>query len=89
MRSMKNISLGVLLGASFSAIIVISLLVAAFGRVALSKTSDHIEYYKKHHLTNLISMQDLKDNLNSATKAALIMAFQDDINSQAESEAVV
>ena len=89
MRSMKNISLGVLLGAGFSAIIVIGLLVAAFGRIALSKTSDHIEYYEKHHLTNLISMQDLKDNLNSATKAALIMAFQDDINSQAESEAVV
>ena len=89
MRSMKNISLGVLLGAGFSTIIVIGLLVAAFGRIALSKTSDHIEYYEKHHLTNLISMQDLKDNLNSATKAALIMAFQDDINSQAESEAVV
>lgn len=86
---MKNVSLGVLLNAGFSAIIVIGLLVAAFGRIALSKTSDHIEYYEKQHLTNLISMQDLKDNLNSATKAALIMAFQDDINSQAESEAVV
>lgn len=44
MRPMKNISLGVLLGAGFSTIIVIGLLVAAFGRIALSKTSDHIEY---------------------------------------------
>lgn len=86
MRRIKPFSLGALLGTGFTTIIIIGLLVATFGRQALINTSRHIEYYEKYHLTNLLGMQALKDNLNDATKATFIMVFQDDEKSQREEE---
>ena len=86
MRLKRHFSLGALLGTGFAAIIAIGLLVAIFGRAELINTSKHIEFYEKYHLTNLLSMQALKDNLNNATKATFIMVFQDDEKSQMEEE---
>ncbi len=86
MRVKRHFSLGALLGTGFAAIIAIGLLVAIFGRAELNNTSKHIEFYEKYHLTNLLSMQALKDNLNNATKATFIMVFQDDEKSQMEEE---
>lgn len=88
MPTMKPISLGALLGTGFAAIIIISFLVAFFGRSALLNTSQHIEYYEKYHLTNLLAMQELKDTLNNATKATFIMVFQDDADKQDVEEKV-
>ncbi|AUP76913.1 hypothetical protein CWS02_19675 [Enterobacter sp. EA-1] len=51
-------------------------------------TSQHIEYYEKYHLTNLLAMQELKDTLNNATKATFIMVFQDDADKQDVEEKV-
>lgn len=86
MRLKRHFSLGALLGTGFTAIIIIGLLVAIFGRAELINTSKHIEFYEKYHLTNLLAMQELKDSLNNATKATFIMVFQDDEKSQAEEE---
>ncbi|ARD62028.1 methyl-accepting chemotaxis protein [Kosakonia radicincitans DSM 16656] len=88
MRVIKPFSLGALLGTGFAAIIVISFLVAIFGRTQLLSTSKHIEYYEKYHLTNLLAMQELKDTLNNATKATFIMVFQDDADKQEAEEKV-
>ncbi|WP_113632535.1 methyl-accepting chemotaxis protein [Pectobacterium peruviense] len=73
MQRTKKMKLGTQVGSGFAIVIIIGLLVAIFGRthlVGLGNTTDNLA---KHHLANLIVLQELKDNLNVTIKATLRM----------------
>ncbi|MFJ5366232.1 methyl-accepting chemotaxis protein [Pectobacterium punjabense] len=66
---MKNISLGKMLGAGFTLIIVIGFLVAILGRVQLEKLGGNIQFLSQTRISNLLLMQEVKDNVNIAARS--------------------
>ncbi|MCL6325930.1 methyl-accepting chemotaxis protein [Pectobacterium polaris] len=73
MQSKRKMKLGTQVGSGFAIVIVIGLLVAIFGRVNLVGLGNTTDGLARHHLANLIVLQELKDNLNVTIKATLRM----------------
>ncbi|MEQ9918253.1 methyl-accepting chemotaxis protein [Pectobacterium aroidearum] len=75
---MKNISLGKMLGTGFTLIIVIGFLVAILGRVQLEKLGGNIQILSQVRITNLLLMQEFKDNVNDTARAIRNIALLTD-----------
>ncbi|WCG83248.1 methyl-accepting chemotaxis protein [Pectobacterium sp. A5351] len=75
---MKNISLGKMLGTGFTFIIVIGFLVAILGRVQLEKLGGNIQTLSQVRITNLLLMQEVKDNVNIVARAIRNIALLTD-----------
>lgn len=73
MQHTKKMKLGTQVGSGFAIVIIIGLLVAIFGRMHLVGLGNTTDRLAKHHLANLIVLQELKDNLNVTIKATLRM----------------
>ncbi|MCL6361895.1 methyl-accepting chemotaxis protein [Pectobacterium polaris] len=73
MQNKRKMKLGTQVGSGFAIVIVIGLLVAIFGRMHLVGLGNTTDRLAKHHLANLIVLQELKDNLNVTIKATLRM----------------
>ncbi|WP_420064355.1 methyl-accepting chemotaxis protein [Pectobacterium colocasium] len=66
---MKNISLGKMLGMGFTLIIVIGFLIAILSRVQLEKLGGNIQTLSQVRITNLLLMQEVKDNVNIVARS--------------------
>ncbi|AFI88244.1 methyl-accepting chemotaxis protein [Pectobacterium parmentieri] len=75
---MKNISLGKMLGAGFTLIIVIGFLVAILGRIQLEKLGGNIQFLSQMRISNLLLMQEVKDNVNIAARSIRNIALLTD-----------
>lgn len=75
---MKNISLGKMLGTGFTLIIVIGFLVAILGRTQLEKLGGNIQILSQVRITNLLLMQEFKDNVNDTARAIRNIALLND-----------
>ncbi|AIA73096.1 methyl-accepting chemotaxis protein [Pectobacterium atrosepticum] len=75
---MKNMSLGKMLGTGFTLIIVIGFLVAILGRVQLEKLGGNIQILSQMRITNLLLMQEVKDNVNIAARSIRNIALLTD-----------
>ncbi|MCA6942324.1 methyl-accepting chemotaxis protein [Pectobacterium polaris] len=75
---MKNISLGKMLGTGFTLIIVIGFLVAILGRTQLEKLGGNIQILSQVRITNLLLMQEFKDNINDTARAIRNIALLND-----------
>ncbi|MEQ9944819.1 methyl-accepting chemotaxis protein [Pectobacterium aroidearum] len=75
---MKNMSLGKMLGTGFTLIIVIGFLVAILGRVQLEKLGGNIQLLSQMRITNLLLMQEVKDNVNIAARSIRNIALLTD-----------
>ncbi|MEI7213656.1 methyl-accepting chemotaxis protein [Pectobacterium versatile] len=65
MNLIKNSSLGKMLGTGFTLVIAIGFLVAVFGRIQLDKLGENIQLLSQVRITNLLMMQEFKDNINT------------------------
>ncbi|ASN83597.1 methyl-accepting chemotaxis protein [Pectobacterium versatile] len=75
---MKNISLGKMLGTGFTLIIVIGFLVAILGRTQLEKLGGNIQILSQVRITNLLLMQEFRDNVNDTARAIRNIALLND-----------
>ncbi|WP_224653451.1 methyl-accepting chemotaxis protein [Pectobacterium versatile] len=73
MQNKRKMKLGTQVGSGFAIVIIIGLLVAIFGRMHLVGLGNTTDRLARHHLANLIVLQELKDNLNVTIKATLRM----------------
>ncbi|WP_038909309.1 methyl-accepting chemotaxis protein [Dickeya oryzae] len=68
MRFFKDIKLGSMLGIGFTMVIVIGFLVAIYGQLQLRQLGTDIQTLSKKRITNLLLIQEYKDNLNIAAR---------------------
>ncbi|UUE09856.1 methyl-accepting chemotaxis protein [Dickeya zeae] len=68
MRFFKDMKLGSMLGIGFTMVIVIGFLVAIYGQLQLRQLSTDIQTLSKKRITNLLLIQEYKDNLNIAAR---------------------
>ncbi|AIR70148.1 methyl-accepting chemotaxis protein [Dickeya fangzhongdai] len=78
MRFFKEMKLGSMLGTGFAMVIVIGFLVAIYGQVQLRQLSTNIQTLSKERLTNLLLIQEYKDNLNVAARVIRNIALLSD-----------
>ncbi|MEQ9944495.1 methyl-accepting chemotaxis protein [Pectobacterium aroidearum] len=78
MNLIKNSSLGKMLGTGFTLVIAIGFLVAVFGRIQLDKLGENIQLLSQVRITNLIMMQEFKDNINTNAIAIRNLTMQED-----------
>ncbi|MEE3662818.1 methyl-accepting chemotaxis protein [Brenneria sp. g21c3] len=78
MNKLKNMKLSSMLGAGFTLVILLGLLTAIFGRGQLVSVANHMDYLANTRLTNLILMQEIKDNMNTASRLIRDMALYTD-----------
>ncbi|WP_409159863.1 methyl-accepting chemotaxis protein [Pectobacterium sp. B2J-2] len=77
MNMLKNMRLGTMLGTGFTFVIIVGCLVALFGRMQLSELGGNIQLLSQIRLTNLLQMQDVKDNVNTISRAVRNIALMD------------
>ncbi|MBP2849986.1 methyl-accepting chemotaxis protein [Dickeya oryzae] len=68
MRFFKDIKLGSMLGIGFTMVIVIGFLVAIYGQLQLRQLGTDIQTLSQKRITNLLLIQEYKDNLNIAAR---------------------
>ncbi|WP_407322000.1 methyl-accepting chemotaxis protein [Dickeya ananatis] len=68
MRFFKDMKLGSMLGIGFTMVIVIGFLVAIYGQLQLRQLGTDIQTLSKKRITNLLLIQEYKDNLNIAAR---------------------
>lgn len=68
MRFFKDMKLGSMLGIGFTMVIVIGFLVAMYGQLQLRQLGTDIQTLSKKRITNLLLIQEYKDNLNIAAR---------------------
>ncbi|WP_113632536.1 methyl-accepting chemotaxis protein [Pectobacterium peruviense] len=78
MNLIKNSSLGKMLGTGFTLVIAIGFLVAIFGRIQLDKLGENIQVLSQVRITNLLMMQEFKDNINTNAIAVRNLTMQED-----------
>ncbi|WP_023641027.1 methyl-accepting chemotaxis protein [Dickeya zeae] len=78
MQILKNMKLGTMLGSGFILVILIGFTVAIFGRSQLIHVGNNLDYLSNIRLNNLIAMQEIKDNFNSAARIIRESAIQTD-----------
>ncbi|RNM21068.1 methyl-accepting chemotaxis protein, partial [Dickeya undicola] len=78
MRFLKEMKLGSMLGSGFALVIVIGFLVAIYGQIQLRQLSTNIQTLSKEQLTNLLLIQEYKDNLNVAARVIRNIALLSD-----------
>ncbi|MCA7013374.1 methyl-accepting chemotaxis protein [Dickeya dadantii subsp. dieffenbachiae] len=78
MRFLKEMKLGSMLGTGFAMVIVIGFLVAIYGQMQLRQLSTNIQTLSKERLTNLLLIQEYKDNLNIAARVIRNIALLSD-----------
>ncbi|QDX28510.1 methyl-accepting chemotaxis protein [Dickeya poaceiphila] len=78
MKTLKNMKLSTMLGSGFTLVILISFIIAIFGRNQLIHIGDNLDYLSNNRLNNLIIMQDIKDNMNAAARIVRESAIQTD-----------
>ncbi|ACZ78851.1 methyl-accepting chemotaxis sensory transducer [Dickeya parazeae Ech586] len=78
MQILKNMKLGTMLGSGFILVIFIGFTVAIFGRSQLIHVGNNLDYLSNIRLNNLIAMQEIKDNFNSAARIIRESAIQTD-----------
>ncbi len=77
MNMLKNMRLGTMLGTGFTFVIIIGCLVALFGRMQLSELGSNIQLLSQVRITNLLQMQDVKDNVNTVSRSVRNIALMD------------
>ncbi|WEF12007.1 methyl-accepting chemotaxis protein [Pectobacterium actinidiae] len=77
MNMLKNMKLGTMLGTGFTFVIIIGCLVALFGRMQLSELGSNIQLLSQVRITNLLQMQDVKDNVNTVSRSVRNIALMD------------
>ncbi|NAT77552.1 methyl-accepting chemotaxis protein [Dickeya dadantii] len=78
MRFFKEMKLGSMLGTGFAMVIVIGFLVAIYGQLQLRQLSTNIQTLSKERITNLLLIQEYKDNLNIAARVIRNIALLSD-----------
>ncbi|KHS78877.1 methyl-accepting chemotaxis protein [Pectobacterium brasiliense] len=87
MNLIKNSSLGKMLGTSFTLVIAIGFLVAIFGRIQLDKLGENIQLLSQVRITNLLIMQEFKDNINTNALAIRNLTMLEDSRQLQEEKA--
>lgn len=87
MNLIKNSSLGKMLGTSFTLVIAIGFLVAIFGRIQLDKLGENIQLLSQVRITNLLVMQEFKDNINTNALAIRNLTMLEDSRQMQEEKA--
>ncbi|KGA32064.1 methyl-accepting chemotaxis protein [Pectobacterium brasiliense] len=77
MNMLKNMKLGTMLGTGFTFVIIIGCLVALFGRMQLAELGSNIQLLSQVRITNLLQMQDVKDNVNTVSRSVRNIALMD------------
>ncbi len=78
MSFLRNMRLGTQLGLSFAAMILISLLVALYGRVHLTDVASNVSQLADERLESLLILQNLRDLVNENARVVRNMAMQSD-----------
>ncbi len=78
MSFLRNMRLGTQLGLSFAAMILISLLVALYGRVHLTDVASNVSQLADERLESLLMLQNLRDLVNENARVVRNMAMQSD-----------
>ncbi|MBI0452721.1 methyl-accepting chemotaxis protein, partial [Dickeya dianthicola] len=78
MRFFKEMKLGSMLGVGFTMVIAIGFLVAIYGQSQLRQLSTNIQTLSKERITNLLLIQEYKDNLNIAARVIRNIALLSD-----------
>ncbi|WPD74277.1 methyl-accepting chemotaxis protein [Dickeya fangzhongdai] len=78
MRFFKDMKLGSMLGTGFTLVIAIGFLVAIYGQLQLRQLSGDIQSLSKERITNLLLIQEYKDNLNIAARVIRNIALLSD-----------
>ncbi|MCG8708184.1 MCP four helix bundle domain-containing protein [Brenneria sp. 4F2] len=78
MNKLKNMKFSSMLGAGFALVILLGLITAIFGRSQLVSIGHNMDYLANTRLTNLILMQEIKDNMNTASRLIRDMALYRD-----------
>ncbi|MCO7263160.1 methyl-accepting chemotaxis protein [Dickeya zeae] len=68
MRFFKDMKLGSMLGIGFTMVIAIGFLVAIYGQLQLRQLGTDIQTLSKKRITNLLLIQEYKDNMNIAAR---------------------
>ncbi|HLO93467.1 MAG TPA: methyl-accepting chemotaxis protein [Burkholderiaceae bacterium] len=84
---MKNRSIATRLQLGFALLILVSLLVALFGRVALREVGTEFHRLTDERMAIVEQMQRIKDNVNSTARAARDIAMQPDPQARAAEKA--
>ncbi|WP_420064354.1 methyl-accepting chemotaxis protein [Pectobacterium colocasium] len=79
MNLIKNSSLGKMLGTGFTLVIAIGFLVAVFGRIQLDRLGENIQLLSQVRMTNLLMMQEFKDNINANALAIRNLTMEEDL----------
>ncbi len=78
MSFLRNMRLGTQLGLSFAAMILISLLVALYGRVHLTDVASNVSQLADERLESLLMLQNLRELVNENARVVRNMAMQTD-----------
>ncbi|QZN96037.1 methyl-accepting chemotaxis protein [Symbiopectobacterium purcellii] len=78
MRIIKTMKIGTLLGAGFSGVIIIGLLVAILGRSQLVSLGNNMEALSSDSLANLLLIQDVKSSFDTVARTVRNIALQPD-----------
>ncbi|WP_437215315.1 methyl-accepting chemotaxis protein [Pectobacterium sp. LFLA-215] len=79
MNLIKNSSLGKMLGTGFTLVIAIGFLVAVFSRIQLDRLGENIQLLSQVRMTNLLMMQEFKDNINANALAIRNLTMEEDL----------
>ncbi|KFW99939.1 chemotaxis protein [Pectobacterium betavasculorum] len=77
MNMLKNMKLGTMLGTGFTFVIIVGCFVALFGRMQLAELGSNIQLLSQVRITNLLQMQDVKDNVNTVSRSVRNIALMD------------
>ncbi|WCG83249.1 methyl-accepting chemotaxis protein [Pectobacterium sp. A5351] len=89
MNFIKNSSLGKMLGTGFTLVIAIGFLVAIFGHIQLDKLGENTQQLSQVRLSNLLMMDEFKDNLNSNAIAIRDLVLLEDEQQMQEKKALI
>ena len=89
MRIIKTMKIGTMLGAGFSCVIIISLLVAILGRSQLVSLGNNMETLSRDSLANLLLIQDVKSSFDSVARTVRNIALQPDRQKRVEEKQIV
>ncbi|GKT25453.1 methyl-accepting chemotaxis protein [Acidovorax sp. SUPP3334] len=84
MNVFQRMKLGTLLGSGFALVIAIGFLVAAFGRIQLDQVGGNIKLLSHDRVATLLLLQEMKDGINTAARAARNIALLEDIAQMAD-----
>ena len=78
MNFLRNMQLGAKLGLGFTVVILIGCLVALYGRLQLSQVADNVSQLADERMENLLTLQDLRDQVNLNARVVRNMAMLND-----------